>query len=81
MRKLRPMEVGKLPVFIPPLHGRTGAELGLSDARMYISASGHPASPVQKWMEDTGQDSNGLWKEILGRCSVEAKAASAGDQR
>lgn len=44
MRKLRPMEMGKLFVFTQPLNGRTGVEPGLSDTRMYKSALGHPAS-------------------------------------
>lgn len=29
-------------------------------------------------MEDTGQDSNGLWKEILGRCTVGAEKLALG---
>lgn len=44
MRKLRPMEVGKLLVFTQALSGRTKIELGLSDARMFQSALGHPFS-------------------------------------
>lgn len=44
MRKLSPMEVGKLLVSTQALNGRTKRGLGLSDARMFQSALGHPAS-------------------------------------